>query len=89
MNNKQPLRHPRITSRMFEGEVVIVDPEKNIVRMLNHVGSRVWELADGTRTTKEIVATLVEEFDVKQKEAEDSVKGFIEDLAAKGLLTWA
>jgi hypothetical protein len=74
---------------MFEGEVVIVDPEKNMVRMLNQVGSRVWELIDGTRTTKEIVVQLVEEFDVKKEEAKNSVEGFIEDLANKGLLTWA
>ncbi len=87
-NDKHPLRHPRIASRMFEGEVVIVDPEKNMVRMLNQVGSRVWELIDGTRTTKEIVVQLVEEFDVKKEEAKNSVEGFIEDLADKGLLTW-
>jgi DNA/RNA-binding domain of Phe-tRNA-synthetase-like protein len=73
---------------MFEGEVVIVDPEKNMVRMLNHVGSRVWELADGTHTTKDILTILTKEFEVEEKEAEDSIEGFIEELADKGLLTW-
>lgn len=87
MNNKYPLRHPRIASRMFEGEVVIVDPQKNMVRMLNHVGSRVWELADGTHTTKDIVALLTKEFEVEQKEAENGVESFIEELTDKGLLT--
>jgi hypothetical protein len=72
---------------MFEDEVVIVDPERNMVRMLNSVGSRVWELADGTRTTEQIAEILISEFDVEREEAESSVFRFIEDLAEKGLLT--
>lgn len=88
MKKSYPLRHPRTASRIFEGEVVIVDPQKNMVRMLNHVGSRVWELADGTHTTKNIVTILTKEFEVEEQEAEESTKVFIEELAGKGLLTW-
>ena len=81
-----PLRDPQTASRLIDGEVVIVDPRSNIVRMLNSVGSRIWELADGTRRASEIAAILVEEFDVTPDVAGDSVKQFITELQEMGLL---
>lgn len=83
----RPRHHPRAASRLFEGEVVIVHPDTNMVRMLNPVGSRIWELADGTRTLREIAATLVEEFEVEATVAQQSVTDFVEELRSKDILT--
>lgn len=83
----RPCHHPRAASRLFEGEVVIVHPDTNMVRMLNPVGSRIWELADGTRTISEIAAALVEEFEVELEIAHQSVSDFVEELRSKDILT--
>lgn len=85
----RPQRHPHTASRMVAGEVVIVDTDHNVVRMLNSVGSRVWELADGTRTVAQIVKVLVSEYDVDFATAQERVVAFIEELQEKGLLTSA
>jgi len=82
----KPTRHPRLASRVVDGEAVLVDPDRNVVRMLNTVGSRIWELADGTRTVDEIARTLTEEFEVEVQEARQSVVQFVDELAGKELL---
>lgn len=85
---KKPLRHPDTASRTFESEVVIVAPGRNMVRMLNPVGSRIWELADGQHTMEEITATLLQEYDVSPQVALNSTQQFMGELTNKGLLTW-
>ena len=88
-DNRIPTHHPQTAARVFSGEAVIITPAENTVRMLNAVGSRVWELADGTRTVEEIAGVLTQEFDVDLAQARESATQFIDELAAKGLLTFA
>ena len=89
-NLVRPLaRHPRTASRVFNGEAVIISPAENVVRMLNPVGSRIWELCDGSRTLDQIAAALTEEFDVDLAHARESVSAFAADLLDKELLTWS
>lgn len=83
-----PAHHPRVAARVYSGEAVILSPAENMVRMLNPVGSRIWELADGTRTVDEIATALTTEFDVEYPEARQSTEEFVSALVAKGLLTW-
>lgn len=89
LENRIPIHHPRTAARVFSGEAVVITPAENRVRMLNPVGSRVWELADGTRTLDEIAVALTAEFEVDLAEARTSVAAFVEELLGKGLLTWA
>ncbi|MBA3533497.1 MAG: PqqD family protein [Ardenticatenales bacterium] len=84
----KPTHHPQIAARVFSDEAVLIDPTKNIVRMLNPVGSRIWELADGTRTLDQIAVVLVDEFHVDVDQATASVETFVEELVSKNLLTW-
>ena len=84
-DDRKPLHHPRTASRVFSGEAVIVSPAENIVRMLNPVGSRIWELADGTRTLEQIAVVLTGEYDVALPDARRSVATFTEELAARSV----
>lgn len=84
-----PIHHPRTAARVFSDEAVIISPDENTMRLLNKVGSRVWELADGTRTLEEIAVALTAEFEVDLPQARASVVAFVEELMGKGLLTWA
>lgn len=88
-DTRRPKHHPRTASRVFSGEAVIISPAENVVRMLNPVGSRIWELADGTRTAEEIAAVLAQEFDVDLPQARSSVATFVDELVGKELLTWS
>ncbi len=89
LDNRIPIHHPRTASRVFSGEAVVITPAENMVRMLNPVGSRVWELADGTRTLDEIAAVLTVEFETDLPQARASVAAFVDALMEKGLLAWA
>lgn len=85
---RKPAHHPRTASRVFSGEAVIITPAENKVRMLNPVGSRIWELADGTRTVVDIVTALTTEFDVDPARAQQTTLELLDTLAAKELIVW-
>lgn len=88
LDQRIPRHHPQTASRVFSGEAVIITPVENMVRMLNPVGSRIWALADGTRTVEEIAQALTGEFEVALDEARAHTSAFVDELAAKGLLTF-
>lgn len=83
---RRPLRNSATASRVFSGEAVIITPDQNMVRMLNEVGSRIWELADGAHTVDEIGAALTREYAIAADEAQESVRRFVDELLEKGLL---
>ncbi len=83
-----PLHHPRVAARVYSGDAVILSPAENMVRMLNPVGSRIWELVDGVRTVDEIAMALTAEFDVEYAEARRSTQEFLDTLADKRLVAW-
>jgi len=85
--NARPRHHPQTASRIFDGEAVIISPSQNMVRMLNPTGSRIWELADGSRTITEIANILTEEFEVTPEHALESVRVFVHELVQRQLLT--
>jgi pyrroloquinoline quinone biosynthesis protein D len=85
---RRPTHHPRTASRVFSGEAVVITPAENKVRMLNPVGSRIWELADGARSVAEIVAVLTDEFDVDPERAQRTTLDLLDTLAAKDLIVW-
>ncbi len=84
-----PAKTPTTAWRVIEGEAVILAVDTKVMRGLNAVGSRVWELVDGRRGVDEIVATIVAEFAVEPERARADVAAFLRQLADKGLVTLA
>ncbi len=84
--DRRPVRHPRTASRVIDDEAVIVTPEENLVKVLNEVGSRIWELADGTRTVGEIAEAIYIEFEVDKTQAEEDVVKFVEELEKSDMM---
>lgn len=80
-----PCPMPHLTVRNFDDELVIMDTDTNIVRILNEVGARIWQLADGTRTIHQISEALVLEYDVTLSDAEHAVQTFVDELTEKKL----
>jgi len=86
---KYPVFHPQVAARIIDGEAVIVLPESGQVTVLNEVGSRIWELIDGTRNVGEITEIIVAEYDVTAEQAERDVEEFIEELVESKMLVLA
>jgi hypothetical protein len=78
--NSYPAPHPQVAARIVDDEAVIVLADEGQVQVLNEVGTRIWQLADGTRTIREIIDTVVAEFQVGPEEAEQDAKEFLEAL---------
>lgn len=80
-------KSPRTAWRLIEGEAVILSMDTKVLRGLNPVGSRVWELIDGRRSVSEITELIVSEFEVTPGQAGEDVRGFVGELLEKGLVT--
>ena len=80
-------RSPKTAWRIIEGEAVILSMDTKILRGLNPVGSRIWDLIDGQRSLEQIAGVIVHEFDVAPEQAAQDVEAFIRDLLDRGLVT--
>jgi hypothetical protein len=80
-------KSPKTAWRIIEGEAVILSMDTKVLRGLNPVGSRIWELIDGQRSLEEITETIVLEFDVTPADAAQDVRAFIQELLDGGLVT--
>jgi hypothetical protein len=85
--NDKPIQNPRTTSRAFDDETVVIDPTTNFARMLNGVGTRIWELSDGYHTIADIATILETEYTVSTSEALLDVTFFVEELVRRELVT--
>lgn len=70
-------------------EAVLILPEQGKVQVLNEVGARIWSLADGTRTVREIAAAICAEYDVNPAQAEADTLAFVTELAERGIVSLA
>lgn len=67
-----------------DGNAMLLVPEGALV--LNSTAAETLELVDGRRSIDDIVATLVERFDVERDTARDDVCELMDQLASKGFV---
>ncbi|MBI5878714.1 MAG: PqqD family protein [Chloroflexi bacterium] len=84
-----PIPHRQVSGRVIDDEAVIVLSESGDVEVLNRVGARIWELADGTRTIGEIAQLIEREYDVALPQAQADVQAFVERLIDENIVTLA
>lgn len=78
-------KNPDMVSRTIEDETILMpiyktSEEINCIYTLNDVAARVWELINGKRSLATIKKTLLEEFDVTQKELDKELDKLLKDL---------
>lgn len=76
---------PQFATRKIASEMVLVPLKNNIAYMdklftMNEVACYIWEKIDGENTKDEIVASIIEEFDIDIKTAEADYIEFIESI---------
>lgn len=84
--NWYPAPHPQVAWRMIDGEALLVLADAGEVAVLNGVGSRIWQLADGSRSIDDIITVIVAEYDTTADEAGRDVVDFIEQLVKEHIL---
>lgn len=82
----QPKQNPHINTRPFDGTLLLIDVDNAVLHELNEVGTRVWEMCDGTKSVEAIALALTEEFDVTAEQATKDVESFLSLLYQRGAL---
>lgn len=77
---------PDAAWRRIDGQVAIISLDANRVRLLNGVGSYLWEHCDG-RTPAQLVDDTCARFEVDPEVARREVTAFLDDLLGRGLIT--
>jgi hypothetical protein len=78
-----PRPHPQTAGRVIDGEAVLILSDNSEINILNRVGSRLFELADGSRSVEQLISIIVAEFDVSWEQAEQDVSTFFADMARR------
>ena len=81
-----PKKNPKTAWRTIAGEGVILSLDTKVLRGLNAVGARVWELIDGHRSIEAISREIAREFEVEPSRAVADAETFVRDLLARGLV---
>ncbi len=76
----------RQLSTAFGDEVVILGLRDSVYYGLEKVGSRVWSLLQSPHSLREIVDTLVSEYDVASEDAARDLRALVSELHAHGLV---
>lgn len=90
--NAYPKPAQRVVGRLIQSEpdgqveAVLVLPDSGKVEVLNALGAKIWTLADGTRTVREIAEAIWTEYEVEMDVAERDVQEFIGNLVQRGIL---
>ena len=87
MTQEHPQRKPNIISEVLGEEVVLCDPEADVVHVLNPTARVIWELCDGVHSPAEMAAALQEKFAVApERDLAEDVEQTLAELEGKGLL---
>jgi hypothetical protein len=81
------IHNPDAACRVIDGEAFIITPHDNQIHNLTEVATRVWELGGEGMTVGEIVAAIVEEYEVEAEVAERDVIAFVRDLEERHIVT--
>jgi hypothetical protein len=81
-----PKRRNGVAAQVADGEAILLDIESGEYFSLNFVGSRIWELCDGSRSTTEIVSVICDEFDVAEDVAAADAREIIDELGKAKLV---
>jgi hypothetical protein len=79
-------RRSDVLSRVFGGEVLLANPDREGVDRLNLTAAAVWEVLETPATTGEVAAALSRAYDAPRAMLEHDVETLLGDLVARGWL---
>ena len=89
MNRDQiPELHPDTIWRVLDDGAVIVTPRAGNVRVLNHVGTAIWQLIDGENSLADIEWELIHQYEVPVEQARNDLLSFMQQLEQRDMIRW-
>ena len=75
-----------VVSCDLDAERIVLNLSSGIYHSIDGVGRRIWELIQEPRSVREILDTLLAEFDVAEEPCRGDVLAFLRDLEGAGLV---
>ncbi len=75
-----------VVFRIIGKQAVIQNVATKMCFNLDKVGTRMWQLILDYRSTEDVIATLLNEYDVEENQLRRDVDSLIQQLIAKGLV---
>lgn len=82
-------RRDRVLTQRASTTLVLLDLDEGSYFALDGVGERVWDLADGTRTTEGIVEVICDEYEADPRVVQADVANVVGELLEEGLFVEA
>ena len=73
-------------SRDLDGEAVILNMKSGIYCGLNEVGARIWQLIQEPKSVKDVLDTLLEQYDIEPDRCEREVLALLQQMGERGLI---
>jgi hypothetical protein len=84
---KIPKKNPEIIAKTVRGEMVLLNPVSGKYYGLNKVGCAFWEKIDGYRSLPQIIALLLEDFNVERERLTKDIEDLMKSLTENKLVT--
>jgi len=81
-----PRTNPDFTVRNVGEEVIFISSKGDMLHTLDPVGAFIWKHIDGERSIKDILAILLESYDVVVSTAEHDILHFFDELEQKNIV---
>lgn len=82
-----PMRRQDVLAQGTDDSLMLFDMESGNYFSLNEIGSRVWELSDGSRNLQQIALQLEQEYDAPSKLILQDLMSLVSTLEDNHLLT--
>ncbi len=79
---------PDLIWRLLDDNAVVVSPGVGEVRVLNHIGTVIWQLLVEENSPEEIEEFLVNHYEVSHEQAKSDLLLFFDDLTERGVVIW-
>jgi hypothetical protein len=76
----------QVIDRVVDEEALLIHLQSGTYFSLNQVGTRVWEIMDGSKTVAELAAVIASEYEVSQEQAQTDVSNLVNELVEEKLV---
>jgi coenzyme PQQ synthesis protein D (PqqD) len=81
-----PRRKEQIIAQKGSSDLLLFNMDNGSYYALNEVGSRTWELCDGTHTVAQLLCILAKEYDASAEILQADILELLEDLRSQNLI---
>ena len=79
-------RKEEVIAQENSGALVLFNMDDGQYYSLNEIGGRIWELCDGSRSVRQVVSILCEEYDGPAEIVHSDALELLEELVLEGML---